>query len=139
MAPTTTTDKLRALAATDPTLAADAKELRATTQIGPRNTHYLVHLELAARHDRDRQVFEGLLRWRVTNARGEGDFHSSSHPGEMILVEAPNPRFSLVRLREVFEAAAVELGERAAKDPGVFSDLLDPAHDAWARGVDAAA
>jgi len=135
MAQTTTPgiDKLRTLAATSPTLTTDPKELRALVPLGARGADFLVHLELAARHDRERQVFEGLLRWRVTNTRGEGSFHSASHPGALVLVTAPNPRYSLARLQEVFLVAAAELAARAEKDPGVFSGILDPAHDAWGK------
>lgn len=136
MAPTIATiDKLTTLAATEPAPLGDARELRATIPLGGRGADYLVNLELAARHDRERQVFEGVLRWRMTNRRGEGGFHSSSHPDEVVLVEVQNPRFSVIRLREVFELAAAELRRAAAERPEVFADLLDPAHDAWGRGV----
>jgi hypothetical protein len=124
---------LQALAATAPTLDAEAKELSARVQLGPRNSHYLVFLELTARHDRERQVFEGILRWRVTNSRGEGDFHSSSHARDVVLAELPNPRFSGPRLREVFDQAAATLRDRAAAQPHLFAEMLDPAHDGWAR------
>lgn len=124
---------LQALASTGPALDAEAKGLSARAQLGPRGAHYLVFLEIVARHDRDRQVFEGVLRWRVTNRRGEGDFNSSSHARDVVLAELPNPRFSGPRLCEVFDQAAANLREWSVTQPHLFVEMLDPAHDEWAR------
>jgi hypothetical protein len=131
--PTINTAPLLGLPATEPVFDAESRELRAAVQLGPRNTHYLVHLELAARHDRERQVFEGLLRWRLTNLQGEGSFHSSSHARDVVIIEVQNPRYSAVRLQEVFGLAAAELQKLAIARPQLFTDLLNPAHDEWAR------
>jgi hypothetical protein len=102
-------------------------------QLGPRGVDFLVSLELFARHDRERQVFEAILRWRMTNYRGEGIFRSSSHARDVVLAELPNPRYGGPRLREVFDQAATNLRDRAAAQPDLFAEMLDPAHDNWAR------
>jgi hypothetical protein len=127
------TSLLHALASAEPTFDAEAKELSARVQLGPRNVDFLVFLELFARHDRERQLFEGILRWRVTNSRGEGDFHSSSHAKDVVLVELPNPRYSGPRLREVFDQAVTNLRDLSTSQPGLFAEILNPAHDEWAR------